>query len=118
MPATERSGWWAHAALWAAAVVLGCVVDDGEVDACDVVTDDSDCTVCVKTGCCEQWRQCRRDADCTCILGCTDDGKTRAQCATQCEVSQTEIADILKLLGDQQDCDVECADQCSIYDGA
>lgn len=114
MSAVQRSGR-AHAILGAVAAALGCVVGGGEVDVCDVVTDDTDCMVCVKTGCCEQYRQCRRDTDCTCILACSDAGRTRAQCASNCSVTQTEIADVLHLLGDQQDCDVQCADQCPVY---
>lgn len=106
-------------AIGALVVIVGCAgTDDDDADAaiCEEDVDDSDCEVCIKTGCCESYAACQDDADCACILACSTAGQTEAQCATSCKLTEPEMSAALTLLsGENQSCSVQCEDECVVY---
>lgn len=109
-----------YAGLMTAALVLGCALsdddDDDAVAVCAVDADDTDCDVCIKTGCCGSYASCQNDPNCICVLNCANDNQPREVCATRCNVSTTEIADVLTVLsGENQTCTVQCDDECAVY---
>lgn len=59
------------------------------IDACEPEGDDDECSMCLKTSCCDQLQACRDDADCDCIITCLDKLGTGIegldQCQTQCD---------------------------------
>ncbi|WAS94267.1 hypothetical protein [Nannocystis punicea] len=109
-----------YACLMTAGLVLGCAMsddDDGVAEAvCEVDADDTDCDVCIKTGCCGEYSSCQNDTDCLCVLNCANDNQPREVCATRCNVTDENITDILTLLGgENQTCTVQCDDECAVY---
>ena len=101
-----------------AAVVGGCSGsdDDDTGPICEEDADDSDCEVCIKTGCCDAYTACQNNTDCTCILQCSTENQIEAQCAARCNVTDTEVSDALALLsGQDQTCSVQCEDDCVVY---
>ncbi|MDC0718346.1 hypothetical protein [Nannocystis bainbridge] len=110
-----------HAGLMMGALVLGCALaeddDDDAVAVCAVDADDTDCDVCIKTGCCGAYSSCQNDPDCICVLNCANENQPREVCASRCNVPTTEISDILTVLGGtDQTCTVQCDDECAVYD--
>ncbi|MCY1056747.1 hypothetical protein [Nannocystis sp. SCPEA4] len=109
-----------YAGLMTAGLVLGCALsdddDDDAVAVCAVDEDDTDCDVCIKTGCCGAYSSCQNDPNCICVLNCANDNQPREVCATRCNVTTTEISDVLTVLaGTNQTCTVQCNDECAVY---
>ncbi|MBZ5714011.1 hypothetical protein [Nannocystis pusilla] len=110
-----------YAGLLTAGLVLGCALsevddDDDAVAVCAVDEDDTDCDVCIKTGCCGAYSSCQNDPNCICVLNCANENQPREVCATRCNVSTTEISDVLTVLaGTDQTCTVQCDDECAVY---
>lgn len=120
-----QSQRWAFAGLMAAAVAVGCglsnVDDDDDVvgAVCEADADDSDCDVCIKTGCCDSYAACQDQPNCMCVLNCANDEQTAEVCAGRCNVTADEIANVLTVLnGENQTCTVQCEDECTVYDFA
>ena len=53
-------------------------------DACAPSIDDTECTSCTKTACCEELAACAADSVCTCIHECHAAGTPIAMCMTRC----------------------------------
>lgn len=108
-----------YAGLMIAAAVIGCAAsddDDDAVEVCAVDADDTDCDVCIKTGCCDAYSSCQNDPDCYCVLNCANENQPREVCASRCNVTTTEITDVLTVLGGtDQTCTVQCDDECAVY---
>ncbi len=48
---------------------------------------DSECTLCLKTDCCDAYSQCLGDTDCLCLGECLfEDGKNLLECQLLCDV--------------------------------
>lgn len=111
---------WLFAIGVATAVVVACNGSDDDDAAgqpiCEEAVDDSDCEVCIKTGCCDQYAACMNDANCACVLACASENQTEAQCAARCKVADAEIDDVVTLVSGQgQTCSVQCEDRCTVY---
>jgi hypothetical protein len=102
-----------------AGFVLGCarpatVDDDGAPGViCEVETDDSECDVCVKTSCCQQYIACYDDPSCMCVLNCATVGEGHEVCADRCGLAEMDYNSALATLnGGEKTCQLECQDAC------
>ncbi len=79
----------------------------GSNAACEPDADDDECSMCLKTSCCDQLQACRDDSDCNCIIDCLDEMGTGIaglpECQTECEVKMLPKAAI-PLSGCQNTC--------------
>lgn len=110
------------AGLMFAGFVLGCAqpADDdggGQDVICEIETDDSQCDICIKTGCCQQYTTCYNDPSCMCVLNCSITGEGPDVCSERCGLADPDFnAVIANLDGGEQLCQVECQDPCSVVD--
>lgn len=59
-------------------------------NACESQDDDSECTICLKTQCCEQRRACAEDEACRCTFDCTGSAQEKLLCIRdECGTSPT-----------------------------
>jgi hypothetical protein len=69
---------------------------------------DTECGACVKMNCCNQLEACVGDADCLCVLECTNQGGDPATCHQDCGLVDPNMTFGMFITCAMQQCTLEC----------